>query len=618
MSDAFFEDDAIGKVYDRRLFVRLLRYLRPYRLAAAAAVTLIILSSTIQLVTPLLTAAAIDLYVRPPEAETTFNRLLGGAIGRIGLEPTPREGVLLMAILYVGVLLCGFVVRYAQSFVMQMMGQRIMFDIRRDIFDRLQALPIRYFDRNPVGRLVTRATTDVGALNELFTAGFVTIFGDLAMLVGIMTVLFAVSWKLALVSFAILPFLLLLSAWFKRRVRTSYRAVRKRIARINAYLQEHIGGMAVVQLFGVEKRVDDRFGEINEDHRVANVDAIRYYAIYYPAIELITAFGLALVIWYGGGSVLAGTLTFGFLVAYLQYVQRFYQPLADLSDKVNILQSAMAAGERIFGLLDQNVAIASPEHAHRPERIDGAIAFRDVRFAYVEDEPVLHDLSLEIAAGETVAVVGHTGAGKSTLANLLLRFYDVDGGSVTVDGVDIREWDLGLLRRAVAIVLQDVFLFSGTLASNIRLGEEGITDERIAWATREVGIAPLIEQLPDGLDTEVRERGSGLSVGQKQLVAFARALAADPRILILDEATASVDTETEQQIQHALDRLLVDRTSLVIAHRLSTIQKADRIVVLHKGRLAEQGTHHELIERDGIYRKLYELQWNRERLAKAG
>lgn len=614
MDDGFHEEEPLGKIYDLQLFRRLLGYLGPHRRAALGAVALIILSAAIQLIGPLLTAASIDLFVRPPEEQAAFNRLLAGWINPAGLALSPADGVAFIALLYVGVLFVGFAVRYAQSHVMQIMGQRIMFDLRRDIFDQLQRLPVRYFDRNPVGRLVTRATTDVSSLNELFTAGFVSMFGDLAMLVGIMVVLFVISWQLALVSFAILPLLLLLSAWFKRRARDSYRAVRRRIARINAYLQEHIGGMSVVQLFGAERRAVASFDEVNEAHRDANVQAIRYYAIYYPAVELITAIGLAIVVWYGGGRVLAGVLTFGFLVAYLQYVQRFYQPLADLSDKVNILQSAMAAGERIFALLDEDVTITSPANAHAPDTIQGAVRFDRVTFSYVENEPVLHDLSFAIRPGEMVAVVGHTGAGKSTLASLLLRFYEVDRGGIEVDGVDVRGWELNALRRAVAIVLQDVFLFSGSLGSNIRLGDPSITDERIRWAAREMGVLPFIERQPDGFDTEVHERGAGLSVGQKQLVAFARALAADPRILILDEATASIDTETEQQIQEALDRLLVDRTSIVIAHRLSTIQKADRILVLHKGRLAEQGTHQELLDLGGIYKKLYELQFEPEEM----
>jgi len=618
MDDAFHEEPALGQVYDRRLFSRLLGYLRPYRPAAAGAVGLIILSSLLQLVPPLLTAAAIDLYVRPPARATALNRLLGGWIADADLARSPAEGVGIIALLYIVVLAVSSVIKYAQGHVMQIMGQKIMLDMRRDVFGQLQRLPIRYFDRNPVGRLVTRASTDVGALNELFTAGFVSIFGDLAMLLGIMAVLFAISWPLALVSFAILPLLLLLSAWFKRHARTSYRSVRLRIAGINAFLQEHIVGMREVQLFGAETRAIEGFDAVNEAHRVANVQAIRYYAIYYPAVELVTALGLALVVWYGGGEVITGVLTFGFLVAYLQYVQRFYQPLADLSDKVNILQSAMAAGERIFALLDEQPGIVSPPDAYCPDTVRGAIRFADVDFAYVPGEPVLRDFSLDIRAGETIAVVGHTGAGKSTLASLLLRFYDVDRGYIAVDGEDVRRFDLKALRRAVAIVLQDVFLFSGSLASNIRLGDPRISDQRIAWAAREMGVLAFIEQMPDGFETMVRERGAGLSVGQKQLIAFARALAADPRILILDEATASIDTETEQRIQQALDRLLRDRTSLVIAHRLSTVQKADRIVVLHRGRLAEQGTHQELLEAGGIYQKLYELQFAGERLSAAG
>ena len=615
MSEAtsLHEEEILGKAYDARLMRRLLGYVVPYRWTAVAAIVLIVLSSLLQLVGPLATAVALDLFIRPfaGEAETlsAVSRWVADEMVRRGIEVEPAVGLGIVSLIYLGSLLLTFLVLYWQGYIMQLMGQRIMFDLRRDIFGRLQRLPVAYFDRNPIGRLVTRVTNDVDALNELFTAGIVSIFGDVVLLVGIVAVLFWLDWRLAIVTFAILPLLLLLTFWFKTRARRSYREVRVRLARINAFLQEHITGMSVVQLFNREEGALDDFSRVNDAHRRANIRAIFYYAVYYPGVELITALGVGLILWYGGSGVVAGALSIGALVAFLQYAQRFYQPLADLSEKYNILQAAMASSERIFRLMDSPVEIASPADAYRPEEVRGAIEFRQVSFGYNEDEQVLHDISFAVAPGETVAIVGHTGAGKTTLASLLQRFYDLDSGSVLVDGVDVRGWDLELLRRSIGLVLQDVFLFSGTVAGNIRLGEQTIDEERLRWAAGEVHALEFIERLPEGFETAVRERGAGLSVGQKQLIAFARALAFDPRILILDEATSSVDTETEQWIQLALDRLLANRTSLVIAHRLSTIQKADRILVLHKGRLREQGTHQELLALRGIYYRLYLLQY---------
>lgn len=607
----FHEEEVLGKAFDSRLMARLLGYVRPYKGMTTAAVVLIVVSSLLQLVGPLATAVAVDLYIRPEAGESMspVSRVVQEALVERGVVLSPEEGIVAMAAVYLAALALTFGVLYVQAYVMQLMGQYVMFDLREQIFGHLQKLPVAYFDRNPVGRLVTRVTTDVDALNEMFTAGLVSIFGDVALLAGIVVVLFWLDWRLALVTFAILPLLLILTSWFKIRARQSYREVRVKIARINAFLQEHVTGMSVLQLFNREARAFDDFREINDEHRVANVRAIFYYAVYFPAVELITAFGLGLIVWYGGGQVLAGVLSLGALIAFLQYAQRFYQPLADLSEKYNILQAAMASSERIFRLLDTDVVISSPPEPYRPERVRGGLKFDRVSFAYKTDEPVLHDVTFEVAAGETLAVVGHTGAGKSTLANLLLRFYDVDQGRVEIDGVDVRRWDLTRLRRSVGLVLQDVFLFSGTLGGNIRLDEPEIDPERVRWAAGEVHALPFIEALPRGFDTPVKERGAGLSVGQKQLIAFARTLAFDPRVLILDEATSSIDTETEQIIQQALDRLLTERTSIVIAHRLSTIQKADRILVMHKGRVREQGTHEELLAAEGIYHKLYLLQY---------
>jgi ATP-binding cassette subfamily B protein len=610
----FHEEEVLGKAYDARLMRRLVGYVRPYRGMAAGAVALIVVSSLLQLVGPLVTAVALDLFIQPEAGapRSPASVLVAGWLAVRGLDPTPAQGIGVVALIYLGALVATFVVLYVQTYVMQVMGQYIMHDLREQVFGRLQVLPVSYFDRNPIGRLVTRVTTDVDALNELFTAGLVSIFGDVVLLAGIVGVLFWFDWRLALVTFCVLPALGALTFWFRVRARQSYRDVRVRIARINAFLQEHITGMSVVQLFNRERRAFDEFHDVNLVHRDANVRAIFYYAVYFPAVELITAVGVALIIWYGGGQVVAGALSLGALIAFLQYSQRFYQPLSDLSEKYNILQAAMASSERIFRLLDREVEIVSPPDAYAPQSVEGAIEFDRVGFRYLPDEPVLEEVSFRVAPGETVAVVGHTGAGKTTLTNLLLRFYDVEAGAVRVDGVDVRDWDLGALRRGIGMVLQDVFLFSGTLADNIRLGSAAIDEARVRWAAAEVHALPFIERQPDGFATVVRERGAGLSVGQKQLVAFARALAFDPRILILDEATSSIDTETEQLIQRALERLLAGRTSLVIAHRLSTVQRADRILVMHKGRVREQGTHQELLARRGIYHRLYQLQYKEQ------
>lgn len=609
------EEEVLGKVYDATLMRRLLGYVRPYKVMLAGAVCLVVVSSLLQLVGPLATAVALDLFVdvlEPGATQSAPSLWVGARLAARGWSAA--TGLALVASAYLASLLLTFVVLYLQGYTMQIMGQYVLRDLRRELFSKLQRLPVAYFDRNPIGRLVTRVTNDVDALNELFTAGLVAIFGDVALLLGIVAVLFWLNWQLALVTFAILPLLLLLTSWFKIRARQNYRQVRVKLARINSFLQEHLTGMSIVQLFVRERKAHDEFAEINDQHRDANVRAIFYYAVYFPAVELITALGVGLILWYGGARVIAGALSVGALVAFLQYAQRFYQPLADLSEKYNILQAAMASSERIFTLLDRPLEIESPAEPRVVEP-RGAVAFEQVSFSYEADKPVLQEIDFRIAPGETVAVVGHTGAGKSTLGNLLLRFYDVQEGAVKVDGVDVRDWDLGRLRRTIGLVLQDVFLFSGTIGRNIRLGEEAIDPERVRWAAAEVHALKFIERRPGGFDAAVRERGAGLSVGEKQLIAFARALAFDPRILILDEATSSIDTETEQLIQRALDRLLADRTSLVIAHRLSTIQKADRILVLHHGRLRELGTHQELLARRGIYYRLYLLQYRDQSVA---
>lgn len=608
-SHDFHEEEAVARVYDWRLLRRILVYLGPYRWWALGALVLLLASSVVALVGPLATAVILDLFVAPSGAEGAWiSRWVGAWLEARGHELTPAEGVLATAGFYGVSIILGFGILYAQGYLMEMMGQRIMHDLRRQVFGHLQKLSIGYFDRNPIGRLVTRATTDVAALSELLTAGLVSMIGDLFTLTAVVVVLFALDWRLALVTLSILPLVIGLTLWFKLGARRSFRQVRVKIARINAFLQEHITGMSIVQLFGREARAHKDFSEINAEHREANIQAILYYAVYYPGNEFILALGMAAIIFYGGGQILAGVLSFGALVAFLQYAQRFFRPIANLAEKYNVLQAAMASCERIFELLDTEIEVASPEAAHRAE-VRGDIRFDRVVFGYNPEEPVLQDVSFSVEQGETVAVVGHTGAGKSTLTNLLLRFYDVQSGRVTVDGVDVRQWDLGALRGGIAMVLQDVFLFSGDIASNIRLGEGAISDEAVRQAASEVHALELIEGMREGFSTTVRERGAGLSVGQKQLIAFARALAFDPQILVLDEATASVDTETEQHIQQALDRLLVGRTSVIIAHRLSTVQRADRILVMHHGRLEEQGTHRELLAQRGLYYRLVQLQF---------
>jgi len=606
-------EEPLGRAYDARLMRRLLGYLAPHRALAFVALGLMLLSSAAQLAGPLATATAIDLFLAPAlgveGTRSGVSEWVSGALAAAGFAPSPLAGVLGAAGVYLVSLLLAFVTLTQQAYLLQTLGQRVMADLRRDVFAHLQRLEVAYFDRTPVGRLVTRVTSDVDALNELFASGIVSIVGDLLLLLGIAAVLLALDWRLAVAAFAVLPLLALLTFWFKTRARRSFREVRAAVARMNAFLQEHLSGMSVVQLYGREAVARAAFRDINAEHRDANIRGIHYYAVYFPGVEILTALGLAAILLIGGGEALAGTLSVGALVAFLQYVQRFYQPLADLSERYNVLQQAMASSERIFLLLDREPAIVSPEGGHRPERIRGEIEFDRVEFAYRPGEPVLHDVSFRIAPGETVAVVGATGAGKSTLANLVLRFYDVSTGAVRVDGVDVRGWDLGVLRSATALVLQDVFLFAGDIAGNLSLGEPTISPERMRAAAAEAQALDFIERLPGGFEAPVEERGQGLSVGQKQLLAFARALAFDPRILILDEATASVDTETERRIQAALAHLLVGRTSLVIAHRLSTVQRADRILVMHKGRLAEQGTHRELLALGGLYRRLHDLQF---------
>jgi ATP-binding cassette subfamily B protein len=630
---SFHEEEVLGKAYDATLMRRLLQYLRPYKPQVALALAAIISASVLQLAQPYLMKLAIDRYI---------------ATGNLG-------GVDRIALLYFFILIGSFALEYVQTWLLQITGQQIMYDMRLQIYEHLQRLDLQFYDRNPVGRLMTRVTTDVDVINDMFTSGVVSIFGDVFTLAGIMIVLITMDWRLALVTFAVLPLIVLVTQWFRRNVRESYRTVRAWVARINAFLQEHITGMSTVQLFRREPRTFERFDDINRRHRDANIDSILYYAVFYPAIEIIGALAAALIIWFGGGWTLQGTLTIGSLVAFLLYSSRFFRPISDMSEKFNVLQAAMASSERIFKLVDTEVRIVSgaapgssllapgedsiaeqpaqtssqpPAASREPREVRGHILFDHVWFAYDAAPPdpvsrtpeagadppktptfVLRDVSFEVRPGERVGVVGATGAGKSTLINLLLRFYDVTRGRILVDGVDVQEMDLTELRRLFGLVLQDVHLFSGTIAANIRLGDESITDAAVKRAAEAVHANRFIERLPAGYDSPVAERGATLSVGQKQLLSFARALAFNPRILVLDEATSSIDTETELLIRDALEVLMAGRTTIAIAHRLSTIQDMDKILVLHKGQLREVGTHQQLLAERGIYYKLYQLQY---------
>ncbi len=627
---AIHEEEVLGKAYDARLMKRLLAYLRPYRWQVAVALVAIVLKAGADVLGPYLTKVAIDKYLaNRTEAHSLLDRFL---------SPRPLTGIAQIALMYVGLLLFSFLLEFAQTYIMQWAGQKVMFDLRSQIFRHLQRLHISFFDRNPVGRLVTRVTTDVDALNEMFTAGVVSIFEDIFVLAGILIIMLNMNWRLALITFAVLPFIFYATSLFRRAVRDSYRRIRVAIARINAYLQEHVTGIVVLQLFNREQRSYEEFEKINAVHMDAYKDAIQAHAVYYPIVEVLSSIAIASVIWFGGGQVLRNLVTLGVLVAFMQYAQRFFRPIQDLSEKYNILQSAMASSERIFKLLDTPPEIKSAAKPKVPQGL-GRIEFDHVWFAYrtmaqaaaeaaqkgeklktplagSEDwDWVLRDVSFTIEPGETVAFVGHTGAGKTTIISLLLRFYDVQRGAIRIDGVDIREMELNDLRRRYGVVLQDPFLFSGTVAGNIRLGTRWIEDEMVEDAAEQVNVADFIRTLPRGFAEEVKERGSTLSTGQKQLISFARALAHNPRVLVLDEATSSVDTETEFRVREALTRMVEGRTSIVIAHRLSTIQRANKIIVMHKGQVREIGTHQQLLAQRGIYWKLYQLQYKDQEIS---
>jgi ATP-binding cassette, subfamily B, multidrug efflux pump len=601
------EEEALGKAYDSRLMRRLLQYMAPYKWGVAFALSLALVVTALELSPPLIFKRGIDTFFTP------------FADGKI----TPAaawSGVQLLCVIYLLVLVFDFLAQYVQIRIMQRVGQQTMYDMRQGIFGHLQRLPMNYFDRNPVGRLVTRVTTDVDALNDLFAAGVVTMINDFILLAVMAGLLFKIDWRLALDTLMVLPLILVVTFVFRHYVREANRKIRTAIARINAFLQEYISGMSVVQLFNREHKAMQEFERRNKDNMLAWRDAILAYALFYPAVEFLSFATIALIFWAGGNRILHGGLTLGVLTAFTMYAQRFFRPIQDLSEKFNILQSAMAASERIFKLLDEPVTIQSAENCQRLAAARGEIEFRNVWFSYrnvaepADEDWVLRDVSFRIQPGQTFAIVGHTGAGKTTLISLLLRFYDIQRGQIVLDGVDIRLLDLQDLRRHFGIVLQDPFLFSGTIESNIRLGTPGISHQDVERAIEKIGLADFVHSLNEGIATPVNERGSTLSVGQRQLINFARALAHNPRFLILDEATSSVDTKTELLIREALDKLLTGRTALVIAHRLSTIQYADRILVFHKGRLREQGAHQELLALRGIYYRLYQLQYKEQEL----
>ena len=583
----FRDEESLGKVYDARLMRRLLRYLAPYRWVAFSAVLLLLLLSLLQLAGPYLAKVAIDRY-----------------IGRGNFAGLTR-----ISVIFAGILLAQFFFRVLQTYLVQWMGQNVMRDLRLEIFSHLQRLPLSFFDRNPVGRLMTRITTDVENLNELLSSGVVAIFGDVFTLAGIVIVMLWMNWRLALVTFTVLPFLTVATFLFRRFVRKAYREIRLRIARINAYLQENITGMVIVQLFNREKRNFEHFRRLNYDYLEAYLRTIFYHAVFFPVVELLSAVALGLILWYGGLRVFSGALTVGALVAFLQYTQRFFRPISDLSEKYNIMQSAMAASERIFKLLEEPEQPSFTPPVQHLDRCRGEIEFRHVWFAYSGEDWVLKDISFRVEPGERVAFVGATGSGKTSIMSLLTRLYEPQRGQILLDGVDIRHVPLEELRRVVGVVPQDVFLFSGSVAENIRLGNRDISEDVVRQVAQALNVDRFVERLPRGFDEEVRERGGILSTGQRQLLAFARALAYDPRVIILDEATSSVDTETERLVQEALEKLMVGRTCLIVAHRLSTVQTADRIIVIHKGKIREQGTHQELLALKGIYYRLYKLQY---------
>ncbi|HEX8265217.1 MAG TPA: ABC transporter ATP-binding protein [Pyrinomonadaceae bacterium] len=604
-AEKFHEEESIGKTYDWRVTRRLMRYLKPYVYLIIPALFLTLILNVLGSLQPWFTKHAIDDFITPRNLETTWF-----SVGQLALS-----GIYSFVAVFLAVWTFRFASAYFQEVLLNRVGQYVMYDLRSEIYAKLQKQEVAYYDRYPVGRIITRITSDVDALNELFTSGVIDVLGDLVIIAAIVGLMFWMDWRLALVSLITVPLLFTATNWFRKHARRGFDQVRTRLAKLNAFLQEHISGANTVQLFNAENKALKRFDDINTEYREANIETIYYYSVFYPLVDFIGAIGIAVVIWYGGYEILTAisasqqALTVGTVIAFVQFSNLLFQPIRDLSDKFNVLQAAIVASHRIFQLLDRPVLIESPENPKKSGRARGSIEFQNVWFAYKDEDWVLKDVSFAVEPGQSIALVGHTGSGKTTVTNLLMRFYDVQKGRILLDGVDVKDWDLESLRQNFAVVLQDVFLFSGTIDNNIRLGDKEINDGTVKWAAEEVHAAEFIERLPEKYNAELKERGAGLSVGQKQLISFARALAFNPAILVLDEATSSIDTETEQLIQQAVNRVMQERTSIVVAHRLSTVQRCDKILVFHHGELRESGTHNQLLQIKGLYWRLYQLQY---------